>query len=263
MLDVGGHVGGDADGEGAHGGVGHEGEGDDVFVPGGDEGEQTTIVCALPLYHIYALTVCALMAIRLGGMNVLIPNPRDMAGFVKELAKYQVNSFPAVNTLYNGLLHHPDFKKIDFSKLKISNGGGMAVQRAVAERWKNVRGCTLIEAYGLTETSPPVYPGDLVVKEDKGVVVRLNEIADVVQLGGAPDHTGARECGSRRVFAEVDGAFAEFPLIPAAPEAFWRFSAAARRPSYVGLMNSFVGPAAAMTIARASTNPTTAPAACA
>src|SRR5579872_298323 len=105
------------------------------------------IVCALPLYHIFALTACYLLAVRAGGCNLLIPNPRDIAGFIKELAKYQVNSFPAVNTLYNGLMHHPDFKKIDFSKLKISNGGGMAVQRPVAEQWKKITGCSIAEGY--------------------------------------------------------------------------------------------------------------------
>jgi len=116
--------------------------------------EQLMIVCALPLYHIFALTACYLLAVRAGGCNLLIPNPRDIPGFIKELAKYQVNSFPAVNTLYNGLMHHPDFKKLDFSKLKISNGGGMAVQRPVAEQWKAVTGCFIAEGYGLSETSP-------------------------------------------------------------------------------------------------------------
>ena len=116
--------------------------------------DQLFIVCALPLYHIFALTACFLLAVRAGGVNLLIPNPRDMAGFIKELMKYQVNSFPAVNTLYNGLLHHPDFTKIDFSKLKISNGGGMAVQRPVAEQWKKLTGCSIAEGYGLSETSP-------------------------------------------------------------------------------------------------------------
>ncbi|MCK1708761.1 MULTISPECIES: long-chain fatty acid--CoA ligase [unclassified Bradyrhizobium] len=116
--------------------------------------DQLLIVCALPLYHIFALTACYLLAVRAGGCNLLIPNPRDIAGFIKELAKYQVNSFPAVNTLYNGLMHHPDFKKLDFSKLKISNGGGMAVQRPVAEQWKAVTGCFIAEGYGLSETSP-------------------------------------------------------------------------------------------------------------
>ncbi|PWE76630.1 long-chain fatty acid--CoA ligase [Bradyrhizobium sp. SUTN9-2] len=116
--------------------------------------EQLMIVCALPLYHIFALTACYLLAVRAGGCNLLIPNPRDIPGFIKELAKYQVNTFPAVNTLYNALMNHPDFKKLDFSKLKISNGGGMAVQRPVAEQWKNITGCSIAEGYGLSETSP-------------------------------------------------------------------------------------------------------------
>jgi long-chain acyl-CoA synthetase len=116
--------------------------------------EQLLVVCALPLYHIFALTACYLLAVRAGGANLLIPNPRDIPGFIKELMKYQVNSFPAVNTLYNGLMHHPDFAKLDFSKLKISNGGGMAVQRPVAEQWKKITGCSIAEGYGLSETSP-------------------------------------------------------------------------------------------------------------
>jgi long-chain acyl-CoA synthetase len=112
------------------------------------------IVCALPLYHIFALTACYLLGMRAGGTNLLIPNPRDMAGFVKELQKYQVSFFPAVNTLYNGLLNTPGFDKLDFSKLKISNGGGMATQKPVAEKWLKVTGCPLSEGYGLSETSP-------------------------------------------------------------------------------------------------------------
>src|SRR5947208_534583 len=116
--------------------------------------EQLFIVCALPLYHVFALTACYLLGIRAGGVDLLIPNPRDMAGFVKELMKYQINFFPAVNTLYNGLLHTPGFDKVDFSKLKVSNGGGMATQKAVAERWLKVTGCPLSEGYGLSETSP-------------------------------------------------------------------------------------------------------------
>jgi len=116
--------------------------------------DQLFIVCALPLYHIFALTACYLLAVRAGGVNLLIPNPRDIGGFVKELKKYQVNSFPAVNTLYNALLQHPEFKALDFSKLKTCFGGGMAVQRPVAEKWLETTGCALSEGYGLSETSP-------------------------------------------------------------------------------------------------------------
>src|SRR5690349_17890390 len=116
--------------------------------------DQLFIVTALPLYHIFALTACFLLAMRCGGVCLLIPNPRDIPNLVKELSKYKVNKFPAVNTLYNALLNHPDFGKIDFSELKASNGGGMAVQRAVAERWLKATGCPIIEGYGLSETSP-------------------------------------------------------------------------------------------------------------
>jgi len=116
--------------------------------------DQLMIVTALPLYHIFALTACFLLAMRAGGVCLLIPNPRDIPNLVKELAKYRPNMFPAVNTLYNALLNHPDFGRIDFSRLKSSNGGGMAVQRAVAERWLKATGCPIIEGYGLSETSP-------------------------------------------------------------------------------------------------------------
>ncbi|SDJ26026.1 long-chain acyl-CoA synthetase [Bradyrhizobium sp. Rc2d] len=132
--------------------------------------DQLMIVCALPLYHIFALTACYLLAVRAGGCNLLIPNPRDIAGFVKELAKYQVNSFPAVNTLYNGLMHHPDFKKLDFSKLKISNGGGMAVQRSVADQWKAITGCFIAEGYGLSETSPTLTCNPATATEFTGTI---------------------------------------------------------------------------------------------
>src|SRR3569833_402584 len=132
--------------------------------------DQLMIVCALPLYHIFALTACYLLAVRAGGCNLLIPNPRDIPGFIKELAKYQVNSFPAVNTLYNGLMHHPDFKKLDFSKLKISNGGGMAVQRPVAEQWKAVTGCFIAEGYGLSETSPTLTCNPATTTEFNGTI---------------------------------------------------------------------------------------------
>lgn len=132
--------------------------------------DQLMIVCALPLYHIFALTACYLLAVRAGGCNLLIPNPRDIPGFIKELAKYQVNSFPAVNTLYNGLMHHPDFRKLDFSKLKISNGGGMAVQRPVADQWKAITGCFIAEGYGLSETSPTLTCNPATATEFTGTI---------------------------------------------------------------------------------------------
>ena len=116
--------------------------------------DERTIICALPLYHIFALTVCAMWGIREGGLNVLIPNPRDIGGFIKELAKYRFNMLPAVNTLYNALLNHPDFSKLDFSGLKVANGGGMAVQKAVADKWLASTGVTIVEGYGLSETAP-------------------------------------------------------------------------------------------------------------
>lgn len=116
--------------------------------------ESLIFVCALPLYHIFALTVCCLVGMRVGGMNILIPNPRDIPGLIKTLSKYRFNMFPAVNTLYNGLLNHPDFAKLDFSMLKLCNGGGMAVQKAVNDRWRSVTGKSIVEGYGLSETSP-------------------------------------------------------------------------------------------------------------
>ncbi|MFT3664161.1 long-chain-fatty-acid--CoA ligase [Piscinibacter sp.] len=119
-------------------------------------GRQLTVVCALPLYHIFALTACYLLGARLGTRVLLIPNPRDIPGFVKTLAKHRVNMFPAVNTLFNALANDPDFARLDFSELVISNGGGMAVQRATAEKWRKVTGCPVVEGYGLSETSPVV-----------------------------------------------------------------------------------------------------------
>jgi long-chain acyl-CoA synthetase len=163
--------------------------------------EHLFIVCALPLYHVFALTACYLLGIRAGGVNLLIPNPRDMAGFVKELMKYQINFFPAVNTLYNGLLHTPGFDKVDFSKLKVSNGGGMATQKAVAENWLKVTGCPLSEGYGLSETSPtltcnpadtdkfsgsigiPVPSTHLSIRDDDGNEVPLGQPGEICAKG--------------------------------------------------------------------------------
>ena len=112
------------------------------------------VITALPMYHIFALTGSCLTNIKIGAHNVLITNPRDMPGFVKELGKYRFSFMSGVNTLFAGLMNTPGFDKLDFSGLKLTLGGGMAVQRAVAERWKEITGCPLLEAYGLTETSP-------------------------------------------------------------------------------------------------------------
>jgi long-chain acyl-CoA synthetase len=113
-----------------------------------------TMVAALPLYHIFAMTINALCGLKWGALNILITNPRDIPGFVKELKKYKINIFPGLNTLFNGLLNNPDFKTIDFSGLKITIAGGMALQKVVAKRWEEETGCVLVEGYGLSETSP-------------------------------------------------------------------------------------------------------------
>ncbi|MFI5447961.1 long-chain-fatty-acid--CoA ligase [Polaromonas sp. UC242_47] len=117
-------------------------------------GVQPTYVCALPLYHIFAFTVNMMLGMRTGGKNILIPNPRDLPAVLKELAKHKIHSFPAVNTLFNGLANHPDFNTVDWSHLKVSLGGGMAVQSAVAKLWLEKTGCPVCEGYGLSETSP-------------------------------------------------------------------------------------------------------------
>lgn len=153
------------------------------------------IITALPLYHIFALTANCLVFMKFGALNHLITNPRDMKGFVKELSKAPFTAITGVNTLFNGLLHTPGFDKVDFSKLRLTLGGGMAVQRAVAERWKQVTGVTLVEAYGLTETSPavcinpmdlpdyngsiglPVPSTDCCLKDDDGNLVQGDENA--------------------------------------------------------------------------------------
>jgi long-chain acyl-CoA synthetase len=165
------------------------------------KGQQVQFVCALPLYHIYALTVCALMSMRVGGMNLLIPNPRDMDGFVKELAKYRINIFPAVNTLYNGLLNNKNFAKLDFSSYRVCNGGGMAVQQAVADKWLQVTGTPIVEGYGLSETSPvatanrcdihqfsgtiglPLPSTEVTIVDDDGKEVPLGERGEIAIRG--------------------------------------------------------------------------------
>ena len=159
------------------------------------------IITALPLYHIFALTANCLTFLKIGATNVLITNPRDIPGFVKELAKYPFTTLTGVNTLFNALLNDPGFAKLDFSKLNVSLGGGMAVQRAVAEKWKQVTGNTLIEAYGLTETSPaatinplnlvayngsiglPVPSTEVAIRDDEGRDLALGEAGELCVRG--------------------------------------------------------------------------------
>lgn len=160
-----------------------------------------TLVCALPLYHIFALTICYLMGARLGAMNLLIPNPRDLRGFVKTLSRHRVNMFPAVNTMFNALANDPEFAQLDFSGLVVSNGGGMAVQEATASSWLRVTGCPVIEGYGLSETSPvatsnridnqtftgsiglPLPSTDIAIRDDSGNDVPLGTAGEICIRG--------------------------------------------------------------------------------
>jgi long-chain acyl-CoA synthetase len=132
--------------------------------------ERAVMITALPLYHIFSLTVNCLVMMFVGGENVLITNPRDIPGFVKELARHKYSMITGVNTLFNALLNHPEFAKLDFSHLKMALGGGMAVQKAVAERWKQVTGTPLIEGYGLTETAPSATANPLNLTEYTGAI---------------------------------------------------------------------------------------------
>ncbi len=159
------------------------------------------ILTPLPLYHIFSLTANCLTFMTLGAENVLIPNPRDIPGFVKEMSKHRFTVMTGVNTLFNALVNSPEFAKLDFSTLRVTLGGGMAVQEAVAVKWKKVTGCTLIEAYGLTETSPaatinpldiPEYNGsiglpipstDLVLRDDSGKAVALGQPGEICIRG--------------------------------------------------------------------------------
>ena len=172
-----------------------------VWVGKGLDFGQEVIITALPLYHIFALTANSLVFMKLGGLNHLISNPRDMPGFVKELQKTRFTAITGVNTLFNGLLNTPGFDQVDFSNLKMTLGGGMAVQRAVAEKWKKVTGVTLVEAYGLTETSPaacinpmdlkdyngaiglPVPSTDVCLKDDDGNLVPVGEVGELCVKG--------------------------------------------------------------------------------
>ena len=134
------------------------------------DGPQHVIITALPLYHIFSLTANCLVFMTLGAENILIPNPRDMPGFVAELKKHKFTAITGVNTLFNGLLNTAGFADVDFSHLQISLGGGAAVQQAVAERWKQVTKVTLVEAYGLTETSPAAVINPLDLREYNGCI---------------------------------------------------------------------------------------------
>jgi long-chain acyl-CoA synthetase len=162
---------------------------------------QITTVCALPLYHIFALTACFMLGARLGMMNLLVPNPRDIPGFVKTLSRWRVNMFPAVNTLFNALANDPDFARLDFSELVISNGGGMAVQQATAAKWLKVTGCPVVEGYGLSETSPvatinrfdepeftgsiglPVPSTEIAIRDDDGNAVAFGQPGEICIRG--------------------------------------------------------------------------------
>ncbi len=132
--------------------------------------EQLTTVCALPLYHIFAFTVGMMLSMRTGGRLILIPNPRDLPAVFKTLSKEVFHSFPAVNTLFNGLANHPDFNTVDWSNLKVSLGGGMAVQGAVAKLWLQKTGCPIVEGYGLSETSPSASCNPVTVTEFTGTI---------------------------------------------------------------------------------------------
>ncbi|CAG1017764.1 long-chain acyl-CoA synthetase [Burkholderiaceae bacterium] len=163
--------------------------------------KQIVTVCALPLYHIFALTACYLFGARRGMMNILVPNPRDIPGLIKTLQSQRIHMFPAVNTLFNALANEPDFKRLDFSELVISNGGGMAVQQATAEKWLKITGCPVIEGYGLSETSPiatinrpdlteftgtiglPVPSTDLSIRDDDGREVSMGERGEICIRG--------------------------------------------------------------------------------
>ncbi len=162
---------------------------------------QLVVVCALPLYHIFALTACYMLGARLGVLNLLIPNPRDIPGFIKILRGRKINMFPAVNTLFNALANHPDFTSLDFSELAISNGGGMAVQQATAEKWLKITGCPVVEGYGLSETSPvatinrfdiesftgtiglPVPSTDIAIRDDEGIDVAAGTAGEICIRG--------------------------------------------------------------------------------
>ena len=167
----------------------------------GGRPENLTYICALPLYHIFALTVNAIMGMEQGAHNILIPNPRDIPGFVKELGKYEFHAFPGLNTLFNALLNNEDFRKLNFKPLTLTLGGGMAVQRPVAEKWQALTGCNISEGYGLSETSPvatsnpfdaksfsgtiglPIPGTSIAIRDDDGKDLPLGEVGEICIKG--------------------------------------------------------------------------------
>ncbi len=162
---------------------------------------QMISICALPLYHVFAFVTCSLLAKRNGGVNVLIPNPRDLDATVKEMSKYRFNVMPGVNTLFNALANHPEFQKLDFSDLGITNGGGTAVQEDVAKQWLELTGCAICEGYGLSETSSgvtcnptdseqfsgtiglPMPSVDIAILDETGKEVKLGERGEIAIRG--------------------------------------------------------------------------------
>ena len=166
-----------------------------------DQTPNPIYVCALPLYHIFALTVNLVMGMDKGGHNVLIPNPRDIPAFIKELGKYKFNILPGLNTLFNAMMNHEDFAKLDFSHLELTLGGGMAVQQPVAERWQQLTGCNISEGYGLSETSPvatanrfdaekfsgtiglPLPSTEISIRDEDGKELPLEEVGEICIKG--------------------------------------------------------------------------------
>ena len=166
--------------------------------------EREIVITPLPLYHIFSLTANCLTFMTLGGENILIPNPRDIPGFVKEMGKYKFTAITGVNTLFNALVNNPEFAKLDFSSLRMTLGGGMAVQEAVAVRWKQVTGSPLIEAYGLTETSPaatinpldlPAYNGTIGLPISSTEITLRDDAGKDVALGQARGNLHPRSAG--------------------------------------------------------------------
>ncbi|AOA59688.1 AMP-binding protein [Acinetobacter larvae] len=161
----------------------------------GDGSPEDRIFCALPLYHIFAFMVCALYGMYKGQPNVLIPNPRDLPAVIKELRKYKPNFFPAVNTLFNALVHNEEFKQLDHSNMKIAMGGGMAVLPSTAEAWKKVTGTVIIEGYGLSETSPVASVNPPASEEFSGTIGIPLPLTDIAILDDEGNHLAIGEQG--------------------------------------------------------------------